>query len=140
MLFKGKGSRCASRQLDRPVGWARQGGRLSDGRFGSLADIATRPNDVRFTPDSGYLLAPAECSVWCHKQTLAALIPPPRLWLSDWIAYLSRQACATSKPLLASFVIDVGRARRFKHRASLAWGAPSRAENRCTATARAAPA
>ena len=86
MLFKGKGSRCASRQLDRPVGWARQGGRLSDGRFGSLADIATRPNDVRFTPDSGYLLAPAECSVWCHKQTLAALIPPPRLWLSDCLS------------------------------------------------------
>ena len=45
------------------------------------------------------------------RQRAFAALPTPRLWLS--FAYLSsREACATSKPLLVSFVIDVGRAHR----------------------------
>ena len=40
-------------------------------RYGSLADITARSNNVRFTPNSGHLSARGGISARCQKQTLA---------------------------------------------------------------------
>src|SRR6516165_5426 len=43
---------------------------LGDVRFGSKADIAPSPTNVRFTPKSGHCIAPQRMSAMCQKRTI----------------------------------------------------------------------
>ena len=48
-------------------------GHVAHVRFGSIADMATNPRDVRFTPDNGHPVDRPAMSVKCHKQTFVTL-------------------------------------------------------------------
>jgi hypothetical protein len=52
-------------------------------RFGSKADIAASPTNVRFTPKSGHWLSLSQCPLWLSAQSVDAQVLKSR---STWVS------------------------------------------------------